>query len=123
MLFKFKILSIINMDVYLEDVFNKVSVLNRARENWDFKNAEERERCGRKYSHLFKTKQNWNLDFDKLERKQQILLIKGELIRTYDNLPNKDKTIIKRKLQLSIYSSKWFKLPIQDKEKLLNLFI
>ena len=28
------------MDVYLEDVFNKVSVLNRARENWDLKNEK-----------------------------------------------------------------------------------
>ena len=108
----------------LKNIFNKESILNRAKENWDYKDKENRIKSSHKYKHIFdKTKillTDWSEEFDKLTKKQQNLLIKGELIRTYDALPNHDKTKIKNDFGLSQFSSKWFKLPPSDKKILLH---
>lgn len=61
--------------------------------------------------------------FDHLNKFQRNILIKGELIRTYDALPNTEKTKIMRKLELSKFASKWYKLEPEDKKKLLNYVI
>ena len=111
----------------LKEIFNKESILIRAKENWNYKDKVSRIMSSQKYKHIFdKTKvllTDWGEDFDKLTKKQQNLLIKGELIRTYDALPNHDKTIIKNDFGLSKFSSKWFKLPSNDKKILLKYVI
>ena len=66
---------------------------------------------------------DWKNLFDFLSKQQQILLIKSELIRTYDALPNIDKTRIKKKFNLSTFASKWYKLPSSDKNKLLKFVL
>ena len=109
----------------LKNIFNKESIFRRAKENWDYKDKESRIKSSHKYRHIFdKTKvllTDWSEEFDKLSKKQQNLLIKGELIRTYDSLPNIDKTYIKNKFRLSVFSSKWYKLPNADKNKLIKI--
>ena len=111
----------------LKNIFNKDSIFRRAKENWDYKDKESRIKSSHKYRHIFdKTKvllTDWSEEFDKLSKKQQNLLIKGELIRTYDGLPNIDKTRIKNDFGLSQFSSKWFKLPSNDKKILLHYVI
>lgn len=111
-------------EVKLSDIFNKKSINNRAREYWDYKNEESKIKAGHKYSHIFDNKkvilQDWSNMFDNLSKPQQILLVKSELIRTYDALPNIDKTKLKNKFKLSTFASKWYKLPSSDKSKLLK---
>ena len=93
----------------LSDVFNRTSIYLRAKEHWDFKCVKERLRCGKKYSHIFGDKDSslvdWSNPFESLSLKQKKLIIKGELIRTYDSLPNIDKTYIKNKFRLSVFSA------------------
>jgi hypothetical protein len=111
----------------LKDVFNKDSINNRAKEDWDYKDIKSRTYCGHKYNHIFDNSKvkltDWSETFDKLTKPQQNILIKGELIRTYDGLSNKDKTKIKYKFGLSTFSSKWYKLPPCDKKVLLEYVI
>lgn len=115
------------MIMELKDIFSKESINKRAKENWDYKDSNGRVRCGHKYNHIFdKAKvrlSDWSEIFENLTKPQQNVIIKGELIRTYDALPNSDKTIIKKEFGLSTFSSKWFKLPSDDKKKLLKYVI
>ena len=114
-------------DIKLCDIFNKKSINIRAKEHWDFKSEESRLKSGNKYNHIFIEKNismcDWKNLFDFLSKQQQILLIKSELIRTYDALPNIDKTKIKKKFNLSTFASKWYKLPSSDKNKLLKFVL
>jgi hypothetical protein len=114
-------------NIGLNDIFNKESIIKRARENWDFKDSESRRKSGHKYRHIFlkstKPINDWSETFEKLTKEQQNILVKGELIRTYDALPNIDKTYLKRQFNLSTFSSKWFKLPSSDKHLLLKYVI
>lgn len=110
-------------DIKLNDIFNKNSIKHRAKECWDYKSKASRLKRGNKYKHIFINRntviQDWSNTFDELSKPQQALLIKSELIRTYDALPNTDKTKIKNKFKLSKFESKWYKLPSSDKSKLL----
>lgn len=110
-------------DIKLNDIFNKKSIRHRAKEHWDFKSESSRIKSSNKYKHIFSNKnvilQEWNKTFDELSKPQQVLLVKSELIRTYDALPNIDKTKLKKQFSLSKFSSKWYKLPSSDKSKLL----
>ena len=103
------------------------SIVKRAREKWDSKPSSEKIRSSHKYKHIFDKlnlpKVEWDNEFDKLSKSQTNILIKGELIRTYDSMPNKDKTRIKNEFGLSSFSSKWFRLPPCDKKILLNSVI
>lgn len=111
----------------LDKAFNGQLIVTRAKDNWNTKEIEAREKTGKKYEHLFSNCKNllfpWANDFDSLSVKQRRLLIKGELIRTYDSIPNILKTKLKEKLSLSTFSSKWYKLPSEDKTKLLKYII
>lgn len=113
--------------IKLIDIFNKESIQKRAKEYWDCKDEQCKVKCGNRYNHIFENKigvsYTWNKSFDFLSKPQQTIIIKGELIRTYDALPNIDKTMIKNMLKLSIFSSKWYKLPNTDKHKLLTYVI
>jgi hypothetical protein len=110
-----------------ETSLNKTEILTRAKQNWDSKSDANRVRAGSKYQHFldkFKLKTNdWSNNFDLLSEHQQHVLVKGELIRTYDSLPNILKTDIMHEFGLSIFSSKWYKLPSKDKKILLNHII
>ena len=110
-----------------EKILDKSEILARAKLKWDKKNDINRIRAGSKYKHFFekhKLKINdWSNDFDHLTDSQQNVIIKGELIRTYDSLQNVLKTRIMRDFGLSEFSSKWYKLPCHDKKILLNYVI
>lgn len=111
-------------DLTVSDIFNKDSIVKRAEEAWNVKQEKERLRAGKKYNHIF-VKLNipivgWENTFNNLSYHQKVILIKGELIRTYDSLPNKDKTLIKNKFKLTMFSSKWYRLSNKDKNKLLK---
>lgn len=111
-------------NVKLFDIFNKNSINDRAKENWNFKSEMSKIRASNKYKHIFKERNvnisDWNNIFEKLSRPQQVLLIKSELIRTYDALPNTDKTKLMIKFNLSSFATKWYKLSSSDKNKLLK---
>lgn len=115
------------MAVTLSEIFNKDAIEARARNFWDDKSSNARNKIGRKYNHLFIGAEDtlipWDNNFNELLKVQKNLIVKGELIRTYDNLPNKDKTKLKNMFGLSVFSSKWFKLPSKDKELLLKFVI
>ena len=114
-------------DLTVKDIFNKKAIYKRAVHFWDDKTELERNRRGRKYDHIFAkrkwAKNEWSNPFDDLTSFQQRLLIKSEIIRTYDSLPNHDKTEIKRAFKLSEFASKWIKLSNIDKSKLLSVLI
>ncbi len=108
-------------------ILNKSDILARAKISWDGKSDEAKLRAGNKYQH-FLDKYNfptndWLNSFDELSKHQQNVIVKGELIRFYDSLPNVQKTHIMRDFELSEFSSKWYKLPGIDKKKLLNYII
>ena len=100
------------------------SVLVRAEKNWNSKSNLERINSSRKYGHIFVNhnliSNDWKNDFNELSKSQRNILLKGELIRTYDSLSNNDKSLIKRSLGLKTFASKWFKLTSRDKRILLN---
>jgi hypothetical protein len=107
--------------------FDKSSITIRARSNWDCKTKESKIKSSNKYKFLFekfkKPIHDWTDCFDNLTTFQRNILIKGELIRTYDSLPNLVKTNIMKKYKLSKFSSKWYKLESEDKKKLLKSIV
>ena len=110
------------------DILSRTIILKKAKQKWDSKTKEEKVRSSRKYKHIFanlgdNSRINWNVSFSQLSKRQSNIIIKGELIRTYDALSNYDKTKLKIKHNLSKFSSKWFKLPSNDKYKLLNYIL
>ena len=102
---------------------SRVGIIERAKDKWNSRSSSERLKCSNKYHHILvkigAQPKPWDEEFSKLSFRQKNILIKGELIRTYDSLSNQEKTKIKEKLGLSTFSSKWFKLPPSDKRKLL----
>lgn len=109
------------------DLLNKYEILARAKLSWDKKSDEAKLKAGSKYQ-IFMERYNvpfndWLNKFDLLTKQQQNIIIKGELIRYYDSLPNVQKTYIMREFELSNFSSKWYKLSSADKKKLLNHII
>ena len=110
-----------------DEILNKSDIIARAKLKWDKKNDKNRIRAGSKYKHFFNgynlQVRDWSNCFDNLSAHQQNVIIKGELIRTYDSLENILKTRIMRDFGLSTFSSKWYKLPHEDKKILLNYVI
>ena len=108
-------------------MLDRLEIKNGAKQKWDTKTPELRVRSGNKYKFIVekfhKKIKDWSLDFDDLSNFQKKILIKGELIRTYDSLPNSEKTKIKNELNLSKFSYKWYKLSSSDKKILLNYVI
>jgi hypothetical protein len=106
------------------NILNKTEISSRAKTKWNEKSEANKVRAGSKYQHFlgkFKLPMNnCNSEFDVLTKYQQNVIVKGELIRTYDSLPNTAKTKIMREFGLSAFSSKWYKLPSGDKKILLN---
>lgn len=115
------------MNITLQTIFSKTAIIQRAKEFWDYKTPKEKIKLVKKYKHIAVIGEyplnTWLTDFDLLNNNQRAMIIKGELIRTYDSLPNCDKTKIKNMFKLSIFSSKWYKLPHKDKNKLLNYLL
>lgn len=113
-----------NSNESINNVLSHESIVERAKEKWNTKISTAKIRCGRKYSHIFEKfglpLADWNNSFEELSKFQTNILVKGELIRTYDSMPNREKTRIKQHFGLSTFSSKWFRLPSCDKKILLN---
>lgn len=107
------------MSAEIDKHLSRTTIIKRAKERWNARTRGERKRCGGKYRHIFHAPMTWFEDFNNLNPNQKNVLIKGELIRTYDSLPNSIKTEIKNSLGLSTFSSKWFRLSPSDKKKLL----
>ena len=103
---------------------SRIGIIKRAKDKWNQRTAIEKLKSSGKYDHIFDRigikPMSWNEEFSNLNFRQRNILIKGELIRTYDSLPNSVKTEIKEKFGLSTFSSKWFRLPSSDKKKLLK---
>jgi hypothetical protein len=108
-------------------VLDRNDIVQKAKLFWNSKDKNARIRIGSKYQHIvsrFGIKiDDWISGFDSLTKVQQNLIIKGELIRFYDSLPNIDKTTIMFDFNLSTFSSKWYKLPGKDKKILLNYIL
>jgi hypothetical protein len=105
-------------------ILSREAIIGRAEKNWNDRDETNRIRAGNKYKHIFQKfhmpENDWKNDFNKLTESQQSILVKGELIRMYDGLPNRKKTMLKHQLGLSAFSTKWFKLPPGDKKTLLT---
>jgi hypothetical protein len=116
-----------NYNETTKTVLSRDSIVERAKEKWDSKPSLEKLRSSHKYKHIFERLKlpfvEWDNEFEKLSKNQINILVKGELIRTYDSMSNKDKTRIKNEFGLSTFSSKWFRLPPCDKKILLNSII
>ena len=108
----------------ISNLLSHTSIEKRASDRWNSKTVSERLHASSKYKHIFAKyklpSNDWSNLFNELTSHQRNILLKGELIRTYDALANTDKTKIKREFGLSHFSSKWFKLSPQDKKTLLN---
>lgn len=106
------------------NILSRELIVKRAKEKWDAKPSVEKIRSSHKYKHIFERLKlpsvNWDNEFSKLSQSQINILVKGELIRTYDSMSNKEKTRIKNEFGLSQFSSKWFRLAPCDKKILLN---
>lgn len=108
----------------INDYLSHNVITNKAEEKWNSKDEGKRIRAGNKYKHVFKKfnlpENDWKNDFSELTQSQKNIIIKGELIRTYDGLSNHRKTKIKRHFGLSKFSTKWFTLLPSDKKILLT---
>jgi hypothetical protein len=107
-----------------KNFLSKIEIIARAKEKWDSKSDQKKLMCGRKYQHIFDRlnlkAECWSNNFDNLTFSQKSVLIKGELIRTYDGLSYHDRAIIRRLYGLERFSNRWFKLSPRDKKLLLN---
>ena len=105
-------------------ILSQKAIVRRAENNWNQKDISKRVSAGSKYRHIFKKfhmqENDWKNNFADLSENQRSILVKGELIRTYDGLPNHKKTALKQHFGLSTFSTKWFKLPPGDKKILLT---
>ena len=108
-------------------VLSKSSIKNRAMDRWNKKSNSDKIRDGLKYEHVLKklglASNAWSCDFYALTKHQQSLLLKGELIRTYDSLCVSDKLKVKKKFNLSRFSNNWFNMDKKDKKTLLKVLI
>ena len=108
----------------ISNLLSRTSIEKRASDRWNNKTVTERLHASSKYKHIFVKyhllTKDWSKIINELTSHQRNILLKGELIRTYDALANTDKTKIKNQFGLSHFSSKWFKLSPQDKKTLLN---
>ena len=113
-----------NLSDNVNNILSHESIVKRAEEKWNLKSSVDKVRSGHKYRHIFEKLNlpsvDWDNKFSELSKSQANILIKGELIRTYDSMSNKDKTRLKERFGLSSFSSKWFRLPSCDKKILLN---
>jgi len=113
-----------NENENISNLLSHTSIEKRASDRWNKKTVTERLHASSKYKHIFAKyhlpTKDWSNIFNELTSHQRNILLKGELIRTYDALANTDKTKIKNQFGLSHFSSKWFKLSPQDKKTLLN---
>ena len=100
------------------------SITERASTRWDSKTPDDRLKASSKYNHIFNKhnleKNDWSNQFHNLSRHQRNILLKGELIRTYDAMSNSDKSKIKLQFGLPNFASKWFKLDSKSKKILLT---
>ena len=105
-----------------EDIIDKVLIKRRAKSAWDELNPLEKLKNGKKYFHASDGVRpiDWLCPFDVLSEKQKNILIKGELIRTYDCLLLSDKKKLTNEACLSTFQTKWYKMSSIDKQKLLN---
>ncbi len=105
-------------------MINGIEISNRAKIKWNSKSPELRTKSGIKYrfaiEKVHQQVKDWTLDFDELSDFQKNMLIKGELIRTYDSLSVTQKKKIVNSLHLSKLSWKWYKMPSEDKKILLK---
>ena len=112
------------MDDNINNVLSHKTIVERTKNKWDLKPSNDKIRSGNKYRHVFEKLKlpsvDWDNPFSELSKNQMNILIKGELIRTYDSMSNKEKTKIKKQFGLSSFSSKWFRLQPCDKKILLN---
>jgi len=107
----------------IEDILDKEQVTYRARERWNEMTVLERLRQGQKYKHVpipNNKVASWVQEFCMLDEPNQNILIKGELIRTYDAMLISDKRKLCSEAMLSKFQTKWFKLTNDDKTKLLD---
>ena len=105
----------------IEDILDKKQVQDRAAVRWNSFGPIERLKEGHKYGHITQIKNSdWVLDFDQLTPFIQNILVKGELIRTYDNMLMSDRKKLTNEAHLSKFETKWFKFSSVDKEKLLK---
>lgn len=113
-----------NIDDNVNTILSHDTIVKRAEEKWNSKSSTDKIRSGYKYRHIFEKLKlpsvDWDNAFSELSKSQVNILVKGELIRTYDSMSNKDKTRLKERFGLSSFSSKWFRLPSCDKKILLN---
>lgn len=117
------------MESFNDISLSRTEIIERAEKRWNDRTLEEKIKKSNKYHHIINkigSSSNlspWTEKFSNLSQGQKRLLIRGELIRTYDSLPNQEKTKIKERLKLSTFSSKWFRLPPNDKKKILLNFL
>jgi hypothetical protein len=109
---------------YSENYLSHDTIVKKAEANWNSKDEKKRIHAGNKYKHVFLKfnlpENDWRNEFSELTQSQKNIIIKGELIRTYDGLSNHCKTSVKRHFGLSSFSTKWFTLPSADKKILLT---
>ena len=107
----------------IEDILDKHQVTLRAKTKWDSLTICERLRRFKKYRHITIIDNNlasWVDDFDDLDKQHKNILIKGELIRTYDSMLMSDKRKLSNEAGLSKFQTKWYKFTNDDKTKLLD---
>ena len=107
-----------------DNIFERTSIIQHAKDKWNAKTDVQKRRSAKKYKFISNYGVNkpsgWLKTYDELNNWQKNILIKGQLIRNYDELPNKVKTHIMKDFGLSTFASKWYKLPSSDKKILLN---
>ena len=108
----------------IEDILDKKQIRERASNRWDSFNPIERIRESRKYSHITNYRvSEWVSEFNFLDESKKNILIKGELIRTYDNMLLSDKKKLTNEAHLSKFETKWVKFSSVDKDKLLTYIL
>lgn len=114
------------MELTLDDLLIRNYVSQRTREKWNNEDDENKEYRGLKYAHLFQKSNNvldWKVDYSDLTKGQQSLLMKREIINTYDLLSHEEKKKLQNQLKLSRSPNKWFNLPPRDKAKILKVVL
>ena len=108
----------------LDDYVSLESIRKRAIENWDNKTVDEKRKKSERYKHVSEIYGyyglKWNKSFLELNDFQQMVVMKAEIIRTYDMLNVYYRKVFNEYLGLEENAKKWHLLSFKSKNKIME---
>lgn len=111
----------------LKDLIDKDLIEAKAIVNWQMLPSIKKKQKSYKYNQVLTNQwrvdstKNWSCKYIDLTVEQKRLLLKKELINTYNALSEDDKLLLEQYLNLDKAAKEWVSLSSDDKKKLIQL--